>query len=105
MCNMYEFQYYVNLKNSDIKKHKLLIPYIRNFRKGKFMGLETQIGGCLDPFGWAGRGVCGSCGEGLTGIGSAREPFGVMEMFCFLIVMVVTGMSTFLKIHRTVHLK
>lgn len=34
----------------------------------------------------------GSC-ESLTGTGDAREPSRVIEVFCFLIVLVVTGKS------------
>lgn len=33
-----------------------------------------------------------------------RESFGVIEMFCFLIVVVVTQLSTFVKTYQTVEL-
>lgn len=46
----------------------------------------------------------GDC-ESLTGMRDAREPPGVIEVFYFLMVMIVTGISTFTEIHRTVHLK
>lgn len=43
-------------------------------------------------------------GDGVTIKHSRRGLFRVMELFCILIVVVVTQMSTCVKTHRTDHL-
>lgn len=43
-------------------------------------------------------------GEGVTIKHSRREVFRVMELFCILIVVVVTQMYTCVKTHRTDYL-
>ena len=54
---------------------------------------------------WGSRWWYGGDCESLTGMRGAREPPRVIEVFCFLMVMIVTGISTFIEIHKTVHLK
>lgn len=36
-------------------------------------------------------------------MGSKTQVFGVMELFCVLIVVVVTRIDAWVKIHRSVH--
>ena len=48
---------------------------------------------------WGGLGVEGGDYRG------QRGPFGVMKIFYFLFMVVITQLYPFVKIHRTVHLK
>lgn len=62
--------------------------------KGKTIGIENRSVVARD---WgAGRGCLQK---------DMKECVGVMEMFCILIMMVVTQLYVFVKIQRTVHIK
>lgn len=59
------------------------VIYMTFLRRQNY-GDEEQISGCQE-LGWR------------------KESFGVMELFCILIMMMATQIYTFVKIHRSVH--